>query len=315
MDIYEFRNINLSDIKLLTNRSIMIGSSDSGKTYFLANLLYQQLLESKEVFTLIFYVESLVDFDHIYKIIIYYTLRRKKIKINNKIPKNIIDLIEEFQFIKNISKEQLVYTKINSNVVINNVLNLFINRILKLLSDQTIDIEEENNIQKHTFLFFNRHQDFNNFINKLKTFEFVIEDVLDNRKTIRLINFFILFDDISVNTIKNIQHNVNMIYESGRHSKVSVNFIDQYIKSPKIPPLLRNSCKLIFFRSINKTDIIFIKDYLIDEIEDLGLKLQKLIKELYCLILYEGCMYKFKCPKSIYLMVCEKNKNIENDIS
>ena len=81
-------------------------------------------------------------------------MRRKGVLINNKIPRNIIEFINEFKLLENLDEGQLKETIHNCNKVINEVLNNQINTIIRRLQKENIDLIKPLD-SKATFIFKN----------------------------------------------------------------------------------------------------------------------------------------------------------------
>ena len=300
-------NIDIEDIDLLNNRSIAIGSTHSGKTYTITNIIFDNLINTNEDIKVIVFSGSFTDFDIFFRAIIYYTLRRQGVVINSKLSKEIIDSIDNFKIMDKLTEKELKGIIHNCNKIINNVLNNYIRDLINYLQKQNIDMTTKLKT-KATFEFKNDSEDFNEYLNSIKSNNTTKTknklDIITN-KYIQVLDFekiIFLFDDIESEVNTKIKKGINFLFEQGRHKNVAVVFIDQYIKSPKISPLVRNSSKYIIFRSIGKSDMEYIISKITTDVSRLELKLQKCIDERYCVILFESRIYKFKARESLFVM-------------
>ena len=299
--------IDINKINLLENRTIAVGASNMGKTYTITNIIFDNVIKTEENIKIIIFSGSFTDFDIFFRAIICYTLRRKGVVINNRLPIELFESINNFKIMNKLNERELKEIVNNCNKIINNVLNNYLNNIINYLKQQSINLVEPLKT-KATFEFKNNAEDFNEYIDGIKKFNSIKTisklDPITNlyEEVLVFEKILFLFDDIESEVNKKIKTRINYLFEQGRHKNIGVIFIDQYIKSPKISPLIRDNSKYILFRTIGKSDIEYIVSKITNEIPRLESRLQKCIDDKYCLILYQNRLYKFKAEEHLYDM-------------
>jgi len=112
------------------------------------------------------------------------------------------------------------------------------------------------------------------------------------------------FDDVKKEAYKDIKDEVVMIYEQGRHHDTSIIVIDQYIKSKKVPPEIRETSSHLIFRNFDETIKKEINDICAFDKSSLDINtIKDLINNYYSIIIdfnNKQKLFYFKSPSIIF---------------
>lgn len=298
---------DLNIINVFKMRAIAIGKSQSGKTLFISNLLYNKILKTDDDIILIFYTSTLNDYNHIYVMVIFYLIKTLNYVVDDTYPEKLINYLNNFdlQNYLNDDKNQSEFDK-NPDKFIKYLLEYIVKNHIEPILIQN-NIKKDNVIKKRNvnFYFNNNKDEFSMFLNNI-----IKKKLVKNRY------IHIVIDDLNESIFKkDLKHNIHELFEKGRHKHVTVTFIDQYIRSGKITTTIRTNSNYIFLRSLDASTIAILNEYSGTKLSNTSINIIKqYLKDYYTLIL--NCdtqtFYIYKTPKTYIDIFSDKNNKIDN---
>jgi hypothetical protein len=281
---------NIQSFNLINKAITLVAPRESGKTHLITFLLLHTLKDNYndvDIINIIILCQSLIDSNLYFKLYIITTLDKALFKPND----DGIQLINNFKLVNHINKECItLLCKNESDHIIKIVLNMFV----KYLCDNNFVIKIDKNIYTNSQFYFNGSIN-KSILTKLNNSEIKTNK---NRK------YIVIIDDVKKEAYKDIKDEVVMIYEQGRHHDTSIIVIDQYIKSKKVPPEIRETSSHLIFRNFDETIKKEINDICAFDKTSLDINtIKDLITNYYCIIIdfyNKNKLFYFKSPSNIF---------------
>ena len=287
---------NMKDFDLIDQAVTLVAQRKSGKSYLLTDLLFKTIMNCKlkerniEALNVIIFCQSLIDANVYHSLYVYYTFIELNYDIYN-CSDNFYKLVDEFSLKEYILKQSIHFlNKTISDEIIKSILDKFIDTLIEknYIKKRTYQIE----YNKTSFIFFGYIK--KNILTKIYNHEV---------KTTKNRKYVIIIDDVNSESYKVIKDEVMIIYEQGRHHDISIIVIDQYIKSEKVPPKVRETSSHLIVRSFDEKIKREIMEICCFTKYDLDIEsIKELIKNFYCIIIDyndKTKLFTYKSPETI----------------
>jgi hypothetical protein len=263
---------NIDSFNLINKAITLVAPRESGKTHLITFLLLHTLkyvYNDVDVINIIILCQSLIDSNLYFKLYIITMLDKLLLKPNQ----SGIELINNFKLLKYINKDCIPFLcKNESDHIIKIVLNMFVTYLCD--NNHVIKIEKK--------LYTNSQFYFNGSIQKSILTKLNNSEIKTNKNR----KYIVIIDDVKKEAYKDIKDEVVMIYEQGRHHDTSIIVIDQYIKSKKVPPEIRETSSHLIFRNFDETIKKEINDICAFDKSSLDINtIKDLINNYYCIII------------------------------